>query len=311
MPNAPTQRNLRRRLAIKLAIFGFVSLAALYPRPDLLWRQAGNLSDLDALIDSPFPELSAINDAIDGNLTANATELDELQSVERFVTRRIDYEYDWDNWLNVDYWPTAAEVWERGREDCDGRAILAAAILRARGFEDVAIVGSMNHIWVRAGEHHIMGPEDAATLLDEAGGFRLALPSMKQALTGAAFVGEFPVPRTLLIWAVALTLCHHPCRRLSGFLVSAAMGLAGFLLLLAWSPLYLRETLTTVDFNFVLGAELLLASFALTAFMPQTLARLEREWRDRARRPTPVAPSGVSAVAACDDTPLDSPELSA
>ena len=295
MWNRLAKLSFKWRLAIKLSVFGLATAAILYPRPDLLWKQAGNLRDLDALIDAPLTSLPEINAAIDARLTPDATTLDELAAVERFVWDAIRYEYDWDNWSNVDYWPTAAEVWERKREDCDGQAVLAACILRSRGFDDASLVGNINHIWVRADRYYILGPDEAPTLVDDSGEFTLALPSLRNVLVGVAFVGEFPVVRTLLLYVVALALCYHPFRRIAGFGIAAGLGALGFLLLLSWAPHYLNGSIDNVTFSFVLGAELIIASFALALLMPRLVERIRQE---RHRAPEIDAPTAVQAASA-------------
>lgn len=301
MWNRLAKLSFKWRFCVKLAVFGLATLTILYPRADLLWKQTGNLRDLDALIASPLPSLPEINAAIDAQLTPDATTLDELAAVERFVWRNIKYEYDWDNWANVDYWPSPAEVWERKREDCDGQAVLAASILRSRGFDDAGLVGNINHIWVRSGRYYILGPDETPTLVGDSGEFTLALPSLRNVLVGVAFVGEFPVARTLLLYSVALALCFHPYRRMAGFGVAFGSGLSGFLVLLAWAPLYLNGAIDTVTFNFVLGAELVVVSFVVALFIPRIEERLKKERQGSGN--TSVSEAGGSKTAVMSPEP--------
>ena len=70
MWNRLAKLSFKWRLAIKLSVFGLATAAILYPRPDLLWKQAGNLRDLDALIDAPLTSLPEINAAIDAGRKA-------------------------------------------------------------------------------------------------------------------------------------------------------------------------------------------------------------------------------------------------
>ena len=115
------QRPLKR-VSLKLALLAVVVLFTLYPNPVLLLRQLGHYLDTESLIQPHLPAMPEINREIDQLIATNAPALTELKAVERFVYRRIAYQYDWHGWWNLDYWPTAAEVWERKREDCDGRA---------------------------------------------------------------------------------------------------------------------------------------------------------------------------------------------
>jgi hypothetical protein len=80
-----------------------------------------------------------------------------LSAVQDLVYEEIEYAWDWDVWGAVDYLPSLREVIEAGREDCDGRAVVAAAILRARGI-DAQLVGDLRHVWVRTPMGDTMTP---------------------------------------------------------------------------------------------------------------------------------------------------------
>ena len=114
------QLRFPQRCLIKAAIFGAVLAVVLYPHPIILGKQIQHLRNVESLIQPALPALAQINAEISGRLPAGVTPKAEWKAVERYVYDHIKFQYDWDNWGNLDYWPTAAEVWERQREDCDG-----------------------------------------------------------------------------------------------------------------------------------------------------------------------------------------------
>ena len=261
------------RASLKLLLFGLVTLAVLYPHPVLLVKQIQHLADVESLIQPDLPAMAEINRDINQLLPTNATPQKEFQTVERYVYQKIKYQYDWYNWGNLDYWPTAAEVWERQREDCDGRAVLAASILRARGFKTARIVANLNHVWVAVDKEELMGPQADKNFRREGGKVILSLPAFKTLLDTLAQLSKFPVLRSLIIFFAAVGLLYHPCRNLTGFFATTTVGLVGFGLLLDWSGMQLSGESKGVDFNFIAGVALLAATALLTLLMDRILAR--------------------------------------
>ena len=261
------------RASLKLLLFGLVTLAALYPNPVLLVKQIQHLTDVESLIQPDLPAMAEINRDINKLLPTNATPQKEFQTVERYVHQKIKYQYDWYNWGNLDYWPTAAEVWERKREDCDGRAVLAASILRARGFKTARIVGNLNHVWVAVDKEELMGPQADKNFRREGDKVVITLPAFKTLLDVFAQLSKFPVLRSLIIFFAAVGLLYHPCRNLTGFFATTTVGLVGFGLLLDWSGMQLAGDSKGVDSNFIAGVALLAATVLLALFMNRLLAR--------------------------------------
>ena len=144
------QRWWRGRL-FRLAIGVLGTLLLFFPRLDLAVKQLGRLGDWDALIEPNHPALAAINAEIDAKLPPGTTGRAEMQAVQRWVYENVKYRYDWVRWGNLDYWPTVSEVLETREEDCDGRAVLAASLLRARGFSTAHLEGNFSHVWVALG----------------------------------------------------------------------------------------------------------------------------------------------------------------
>src|SRR6185295_4116464 len=109
----------------------------------------------------------------------------------------IKYRYDWYNWGNLDYWPTAEETWALKKEDCDGRAVLAASILRSRGYTNATIVANLKHVWVKVGDVELMGPGGEKVFRHEGGKTIVTVPSWKTLLDAIAFTCKFPIVRSL------------------------------------------------------------------------------------------------------------------
>ncbi len=207
----------------KLAVFALGLLLLLFPRVDLAFRQVGHFKSWEKLVDPKLPVMAAINAEIDKHLPPQATPQDELAFVQSWVERQIKYRFDWYSYGNVDYWPTAAEVWEARREDCDGRAVLAASILQARGFTTARLAVNLQHVWV------VVEPNDpklkstqAVGLMSPAGkegavktpGGRMSvrLPDWQTLKQSLALSAYFPAWRQLLLVGWLLVMLWYPCR---------------------------------------------------------------------------------------------------
>lgn len=156
----PTRRRLRWPL--KLGIGGLVVLLVLFPRLDLLARNIAHWSNLGALIDPDAPGLSALTDTVTARLTPSSTPADALIQTQAVVYEAIPYSWDWDTWGVADYVPTVSETLEAGREDCDGRAVVAASILRRLGY-DARLMSDAGHVWVWTPEGQTMDPSTTAS----------------------------------------------------------------------------------------------------------------------------------------------------
>lgn len=148
-----------QRRSIKAVTLAVVWFLVLYPYPHLFVRHVRHLCRLDALADPRDPEvrrlLPKLESYVEQIQPPNDREM--LNAVQRFVCQEIPYAWDWEVWGVADYFPTVAEVLAVGREDCDGRAILAAALLRARGV-DARLVGDPRHLWVQTPMGATMSP---------------------------------------------------------------------------------------------------------------------------------------------------------
>lgn len=281
------QLRFHQRCLVKAAIFCAVLAVVLYPHPIILGKQIQHLRNLESLIQPGLPALAQINAEISGRLPASVTPKAECKAVERYVYDRIKFQYDWDNWGNVDYWPTAAEVWERQREDCDGRAVLAVSILRSRGFQSARLVGNLTHIWVAVDDTELMGPKADKNFRREGGKTVLSLPSKATLLESLAMVREFPAVRSLIILLATLVLCYHPCQHRAGFTAVAVVALLGYALLMSWAGAHLKGQVKGVDLSFLAGISFLGGSGLLALFLPRLL-----NWRERLLPTAMLAPDG-------------------
>lgn len=255
-------------MGMKLALFSVVLVVVLFPNPILLMKQLKAYLHVDTLIQTTFPGMERIHQELDAQIPAQATRQQEFQTIQRYVYTQIPYAYDWDNWGNTDFWPTAAEVWQRKKEDCDGRAILAASILRARGFTSARLVGNVRHIWVAVDEQELMGPDREQTLVRENDKLRVNLPSWELLIGSIAlYFAEFPAIRNLILLLTLLGLCYHPCAARAQFLGITTIGLVGFILLQDWGRQVMESRSPLINFNFIGGGVLLCGAVILSLFI--------------------------------------------
>lgn len=215
-----------RRWLLKTAILLTVVCVTLFPRVRLLPTWITRLSDMNRVVEVNRPELAAL--AADARGRADAeTPAALLHATQEVVCERIPYAWDWDTWGVVDYLPTTGEVLALGREDCDGRAVLAASVLRHMGIEAV-LVSDLKHTWVWTPVGETMSPgQGARTLESGAEGTRLRLGSLAENLArGLAFgIAVFPLTRELVIVVALAAVTAHPA-------LPRWRGWTGFLLLL-------------------------------------------------------------------------------
>lgn len=239
---------------MKCCLFVIVLFFVLNPNLFLFIKQLFIYANVEQLIQTDFDGLKEINREIDTRLVPNSTRHEEFKTIERYVYEKISYAYDWDNWGNLDYWPNAKQVWERGREDCDGRAILAVSILRSRGFSDATLAGNFRHIWVTIGDDGLMSLDKEQNLRRENGKTTVTLPSLSLMLKSfAIYWADFPVLRNLLLFGITLILVYHPCRELTPFLGMIIAVLIGYLLLKDWARMTLRADQIVISTELALG----------------------------------------------------------
>lgn len=144
-----------RRWSVKSVLLALTVFLSLYPNPHLFCRHISHIREADRLLNPDDPAVRLLSERLDRSMSQY--DGDVLAAVEALVHEEVPYGWDWDVWGVVDYLPSVGEVIARGQEDCDGRAVLAAAILRARGI-DARLVGDFRHVWVRTPIGDTMNP---------------------------------------------------------------------------------------------------------------------------------------------------------
>jgi predicted transglutaminase-like cysteine proteinase len=263
------------RCPVKTALLAAVVLVVLFPHPVLFVRELQALRNDEPLIQPQMRAMAEINREIDKSLPESPTREQQFKAVERFVYQKIKYQYDWYNWGNLDYWPTAEEVWARQKEDCDGRAVLCASILRARGFPTAKIVANLNHAWVAVDQDELMGPQAEKNLRREGGKVIVTLPGWRTWMDSFAFISQFPAGRSLLILFAVVILAYHPCKHVAGFFGVTTMALTGFVLLFHWGTMRMGREVSGADGESYTAALLLLGALVLAWTMPWWLGKVK------------------------------------
>lgn len=232
----------RVRWSLKLSLLLLLLVAVLYPNPVLLVRNIDHWRRLNQLPDPDDPALVPLARDLEPRLTGVTSDRHALSIVEAYVWTRLPYAWDWDTWGVADYVPTVSEAIAKGREDCDGQAVIAAALLRRFGYE-AHLVTDGTHVWVWTPAGETMAPLQTASgrsvvRADEGGSHfdiraiidpRALLVDWPSSLAYGAHV--FPLWRQLVLvaglWLCLLTPEARRWRELS-----LAGGLVGALLLL-------------------------------------------------------------------------------
>jgi hypothetical protein len=276
------------RCCWKGLVFGAFVALVLNPNLKRAFLQVQHTLHPEALIQTHFPALPLINAEVDRWVAADGGQHSEARLVARFVLKKIQYVSDYENWDNIEYWPTAEEAWQKRQEDCDGRAILTTSILRSRGFPSARMVIGLDHMWVRVNENEKdpSKPAHVVSLLSPNPDFSLDLPEqsswrefleiMKALLHPAALrdtlgglFADIPSLRKAVLIVGLLLLCYHPCKNRTGLLAVVALGLAAANLLAHWEPG--KGELVQVTS----GAGVLLIALTLALLMNRILARPE------------------------------------
>ena len=254
-PLSPGKARTLERWLLKTLLFLGLALLVLNPNLKRAALQVRHTLHPESLIDTRFPALAQINEQIDRWVAADHGRRSEPRLIAKFVIRQIRYVSDYDNWSNLEYWPTAPEVWERRQEDCDGRAILATSILRSRGFTSAHLVIGLDHMWVRVDENECDPAKrpNFIALLNPNADFSLELgdspsgsdfvriaravihPTAFRA-TSTHLLAEIPTLRKAILVLALIFLCLHPCKHSLALISLSALGLAGVALIAEWQP---------------------------------------------------------------------------
>jgi hypothetical protein len=227
-----------RRWPVKGLFLLLVLLGITYPRPSLLVRELRHSADVSALIDAESPGIQPWIEEIREAVAEHPGLSDQrvLKAVELYVYEKIPYDWDWNTWGVLDYIPTVSEVLEMGREDCDGRAVVAASLIRGLGYEP-RLVNDFKHMWVWTPQGEFMSPTGPKVFEPTETGSRFNWKSLLDLPASIAFgLAVYPLGRELVM-LVAIWLCglKPVTRRWSWWLslVALVQGLL-FMRLAAW-----------------------------------------------------------------------------
>lgn len=227
------------RLPLKWLTFGVVTLFVLFPDPRVVPRVARRYAKLDDMIDPRHPRLVALRQELESEAgPALADTAKRRFAVQKFVYSHVAYAWDWDEWGAAEYLPTLDEMFRaadarpdrRLREDCDGRAVVAASLLAALG-ETCHIVTDLRHVWVESPHGGLMGPGHAPALRGAPGGSRASgWNAIANLPRGFAYgVAVFPLLRELVLWIAAIALSYHRRMPPRTSIVLSLLPLAGLL----------------------------------------------------------------------------------
>lgn len=202
------------RAGVKAAIFAAVVALVLYPRIWLLPTWLERLRNMNTVIDPADPGLAPLEAEVRGRVRADAPPQRVLAAVQQVVYEKIPYAWDWDTWGVMDYLPTVRETLALGREDCDGRAVVAASLLRRLGHE-AWLVSDFTHTWVETTQGETMSPGRAAKALVARPGAATSVawdPQVVKSYARAVSygIGVFPLTRLLLITAALCLAALQP-----------------------------------------------------------------------------------------------------
>jgi len=211
----PQQRRKKKRSGAWLTFakwltFLAVVLVVLYPRLDMLPRTLQRYLNPNSLIDPQSPALAPLIEEFDRQRDLNWGGMALTDEVEQFTYRKIPYRHDWKVWANVDYFPTVEETLQKGMEDCDGRAVVAASLLEHYGV-DAKLANDFTHVWVVT-EHgnalETAGGNTAVVEGKEGGGLKISWGrAIKQTATASSWmISAFPLFRELIILLAAWLL---------------------------------------------------------------------------------------------------------
>ncbi len=154
-----------RRAPVKAVVLGVTVFLVCFPYPKLFVRHVLRWSDPNVLIEPDAAELLPLLDELRPKLSNIEAGPDALKVVEKFVYEKVPYAWDWDTWGVVDYIPTVPEVMDAGQEDCDGRAVVSASLLRNLGYQ-ADLVTDTTHVWVKTDQGETMSPGKLPKLVE-------------------------------------------------------------------------------------------------------------------------------------------------
>ncbi len=210
MPGLINRRPWWLRWPFKITVFAIGCILVLFPRVDRLPATLQRHSNPNILIEPDSRVLDPLVAEFDADADPEWTPEERLRKIEAFVYEKIEYEWDWNLWGNADYFPTLEEAVGLGKEDCDGRAVVAASMLQRYGYE-ATLVSDFKHVWVATDRGEAMGPGDAQAVTFTEGGPQIdwtVLWTLPKAF--AMGIAVFPLYRELMIAGLLWVLLYGP-----------------------------------------------------------------------------------------------------
>lgn len=221
------------RLPIKWTVLALTVLVVCFPYPSLLVRHVKHWRNPNALIEPDAVSLQPLVEELRPLLADDPPPSVALKRVERFVYEKIAYAWDWDTWGTADYLPTVEEAIKMGREDCDGRAVVAASLLANFGFK-TQIVTDFSHVWVKTDKGDTMGPGKRMAVVATKKGLKIQSGALREVPKAIAYgAAVFPLTRELIVLAVFWLLMLGSKGRARFSLAGLACLLGGLFLLRA------------------------------------------------------------------------------
>lgn len=214
------------RVPLKWVVFWVAYLAVCFPYPGVLIRHIQHWSDPNAMLMPETPALLPLIEIVRSKLGADPSPQETIKTVEAVVYDQLPYDWDWNTWGVADYLPTAAEALEMGREDCDGRAVVAASLMQAFGLK-ASLVGNFTHIWVSTDYGDAMGPMKSKAIVVTEHGVEWRMAGLLELPHSIVYgISVFPLGREVILVVVLWVLFLRRDHRLG----LALIGLAGLIL---------------------------------------------------------------------------------
>ncbi len=244
-----------KRWGLKALVLALTVLAVCFPHPVLLARHIVRWTDPNAMIDPDASQLDPLVEKLKSQLPDGANQdshpKEILRAVELLVYEKLPYAFDWDTWGMADYIPTVEEALGKGREDCDGRAVVGASLLKRVGFESQLETDGA-HVWVSTPQGDTMGPGQVSMIETTPTGVKVNtqwLWTMPRIM--AVNVALFPLVRELIIAAVVWILILHPTMHRRRMLIVGVFVFAAVFLLRSGGNLNRGESMGLVWFGLV------------------------------------------------------------
>lgn len=226
------------RAPIKSALFVLTLLVVCFPYPNRLITHLRRWRDPNVLIEPGAAALEPFILELTPQVPADMAPEDILLTVQRFVYEKISYDWDWNTWGVADYVPTVTEAITQGREDCDGRAVVAASLLTHFGLQ-AQLVSDFAHVWVYTDFGETMGPGRRKAVVATEEGVKLRPGALIQTPNALGLgIAVFPLIRELIILVVLWVLLLRPQDGGSRNLIMLVLLVVGLMLLRAGGRQY-------------------------------------------------------------------------